>query len=75
MKNVDFGLSVASGEMKYDEILNWMNKLKNTNPNLYFVVAIMLTTNIHLIILLYQYIRHITPKVGMLPVWKLRLYI
>ena len=25
---VDFGLSVASGDMKYDEILEWINKFK-----------------------------------------------
>ncbi len=26
---VDLGLSVASGKMKYGEILNWINKFKN----------------------------------------------
>ena len=25
---VDFGLSVASGEMQYSEILEWINKFK-----------------------------------------------
>lgn len=25
---VNFGLSVASGDMKYDEILEWINKFK-----------------------------------------------
>lgn len=25
---VDLGLSVASGKMKYDEVLNWINKFK-----------------------------------------------
>ena len=25
---VDFGLSVAAGNMKYDDILNWINKFK-----------------------------------------------
>jgi len=25
---VDLGLSVASGDMKYDDILNWINKFK-----------------------------------------------
>ncbi len=25
---VEFGLSVASGNMKYDEILKWINKFK-----------------------------------------------
>ncbi len=25
---VEFGLSVAPGKMKYDQILNWINKFK-----------------------------------------------